>query len=405
MVLGEDLREPLARQREELVAPGGEAGADGHADIHHDHKQRAERAEDRQRDLHALVLDEHAGAGGLAGERCGGLGLEIVFLHGEHGQRDEQQHDGHRRCSGLVVGAGDLQIDRRGQRVIGTADDHGVGKVGDRLDKGHEEGVAQTGQHQRQRHVREHLPAARAHIAGGLLQRGVDIFQQALEHHIADREEGQRLDDDDAPVAIDAVVVYVQQKAGDDARLAEEHDHGQGQHEGRGHDRQHRDDLEQASRKFVQPDVDLNVSEEQADQRGENADDKAYLERVCNGAGKARHGKDAFEDGQTEAAVAHKAVHQQDRQRVEDKEGQKSDQHDDGGDHDGVGHQFFPVQRRALASCHRIRPFQICLKKDGGNYPPSLRLSRKAERDHEVLKRSSPVSAPALASAVMTSSM
>ena len=33
------------------------------------------------------------------------------------------------------------------------------------------------------------------------------FFEQSLEHHVADREEGQRLDDGDAPVAVDAVVV------------------------------------------------------------------------------------------------------------------------------------------------------------------------------------------------------
>ena len=352
VVPGEHQLEPFGGQREELEAPGGEERADGHADIHQDHEARRQRAQDGQRRLDALVLDEHPGAGRLAGQGGGGLALQIVLLHDEHGQRDAQQHHGHSRRARLVVGAGDLQVDGGGQRVVGAADDHGVGKIGDGLDERHQEGVAQTGQHQRQRHAGEYLPAGGAHVPCRFLQRRVDVLQKSLQHHVAHREERQRLDDDDAPEAVHAVVINAQQEPGDDARLAEQHDHGQGQHEGRGDYRQHGHDLEKAAHKLVHADVDLHIGEQQADESGQNAHQKTHLQRVGNGAGKGRHLENALEDGKTEGAVSHKTIHQQYGQRVEDKQSQKGNEHDDGGHHDGVGHQFFSIQRRALGSCH-----------------------------------------------------
>ena len=236
--------EPLAREREELVAPRREAGTDRDANVHHDNKERHERAEHRERNSDAAVGDEHTAAGCLAGERGGGLALKIVLLYGKHRERNAEEHHRHRRGAGLVVSAGDLEIDGRCERIIGAADDHGVGKVGNGLNEGHEEGVAQTRQHQGQSHAGEHLPTGSTHVPGGFLQGGVDVLEQTLEHHVANREEGEGLDDGDAPEAIDAVVVNAQQEPGDDARLAEEHNHGKAQHEGWGHHRQHGNYLE-----------------------------------------------------------------------------------------------------------------------------------------------------------------
>ena len=353
MVAREDELEPFAGEREELVAPSGEERADGHAQVHEDDEGGGKTAENGQRDLDTLILDEHTAAGGLAGQGRGGLALEVILLHRKHRQRDAQQHDRHRRRARLIVGAGDLQINGGGEGIVGAADEHGVGEVGDGLDEGDEEGVAETGEHQRQRDAGEDLPAARAHVARGLLERGVDVLQKTLEHHVAHGEEGERLHDGDAPEAVDAVVVDAEQEAGDDARLAEEHDHGKRQHERRGDDRQHRDDLEKAADKFTDADVDFDIGKEQAEQRREDADEEADLERVGDGLGKGGHGEDALEDAEAEAAVAHEAVHQQDRQRIENEQSQKGDEHDDGGDHDGIGHQLFPVQRRALRTYHR----------------------------------------------------
>ena len=138
--------EPLAREREELVAPRREAGTDRDANVHHDNKERHERAEHRERNSDAAVGDEHTAAGCLAGERGGGLALKIVLLHGEHRERNAEEHHRHRRGAGLVVSAGDLEIDGRCERIIGAADDHGVGKVGDGLDERHEKRIAETRQ-------------------------------------------------------------------------------------------------------------------------------------------------------------------------------------------------------------------------------------------------------------------
>ena len=239
LVASKHLLEPLEGQGRELIAPGREQRADGHADVHHDDENRRQRAQGGQRDRDRLVLDQHPGAAGLARQGSGGLALQVVLLNGEHQQRDAQQHHGHRRRALLVHGAGDLQVDRGGQRIVTATDDHRVGEIGDGFDERHQEGVAQAGQQQRQRHRGEHLPAGSAHVPGRLLHGGVDVLQQALHHHVAHREEGQRLHDDDAPVAVDVVVVDAQHEASDQARLAEQHDHRQGKHEGRRHHGQH----------------------------------------------------------------------------------------------------------------------------------------------------------------------
>ena len=115
--------------------------------------------------------------------------------------------------------AGDLQINGRRQRIVGAADDHGVGEVGNGFNECHQKRIAKTRQHQGQRHAGEHLPAGGSHVAGGLLHRGINVLQQALQHHIAHGEEGQRLHDYDAPEAVHAVVIAAQQEAGVDACL------------------------------------------------------------------------------------------------------------------------------------------------------------------------------------------
>ena len=348
--------EPLAREREELVAPRREAGTDRHTKVHHDNKDRHERAEHRERDLDAPVGDEHAAAGCLAGERGGSLALKIVLLYGEHRKRDAEKNNRHRRGAGLVVSAGDLEIDGRCERIIGAADDHGVGKVGDGLDERYQKRVAETRQQQRERHAREHLPARSAHVAGGFFERGVNVFQESLEHHVAHGEERQRLHDGDAPEAVHAVIVDLQQEAGDDAGLAEEHDHRKAEYERRRDDRQHGDHLEKPTGEFAHADVHFHIREQQTNQRRQNADKKADFQRVCDGVGKGRYVENALENAEAEPAVAHKAVHQQYGERIENKKREECDQHDDGRYQNGVTHQFLPIQRRALCSCHRRNP-------------------------------------------------
>ena len=75
VIAAEHQLEPLARQGEELKAPGGEAGPDGHAQVHHDDEQSNQGAEYRQGDFDASVGDQHPAPGGLAGEGGGGFPL------------------------------------------------------------------------------------------------------------------------------------------------------------------------------------------------------------------------------------------------------------------------------------------------------------------------------------------
>ena len=108
MVAGEDQLEPLACQREELEAPGGEAGPDGHAQVHHDDENGNQCAQNGQRDLYALIRNEHPAPGGLARQGGGSFALQIILLDGKHTECDAQQHHGHGCGAGFVVGAGDL---------------------------------------------------------------------------------------------------------------------------------------------------------------------------------------------------------------------------------------------------------------------------------------------------------
>jgi len=353
LILGEHLTEPLEGQGRELIAPGGEQSTDGHAQVHEHHKKRRQGAENRQRNGHAPVGDEHSGPGGLAGQGRSGLGLQIVFLHGEHQQRDTQQHHGHSRSALFVVSAGDLQINGGGQGIIGAADDHGVGKIGNGLDERHQEGVAQARQHQRQGHGGEYLPTGSAHIPGRFFQGGVDVFQQALEHHVAHREEGQRLHNGDAPEAVHAVVIDLQQKPGNEARLTEQHDHGQGQHEGRGHHGQHGHHPEQPAGEFSQLYIHFHIGKQQPQQSRQDAHQEADFQCVPDGRPEGGHGQDTPEGIQREAFLPIEAVHQQNGQGVKNKQCQKCDQNHDGRDHNGVGHQLFPIQRRTL-------PHSVC---------------------------------------------
>ncbi len=262
----------------EIVAPGLKQCAEGDADVHEDDEEGEQRAEDRERDRDAPVLNQHSLAGSLAGEGRGALGLEVVLLHDEHEERDGEEDDRHRGGAFLVVGSGDLQVDGRRQRVVGAADDHRVREVGDGLDEGDEKCISETRQNQRQGDGAKDRPSGSAHVAGGLLEGGVYIFKKSPHHHVADREKCQRLDDRDAPESVDVVVIDVQQKTGDDAGLSEEHDHGEGKDEGRRDDRQHGDDLEEAGHEAgLELYIDFHVGEEKADERGGDTDQKAYF--------------------------------------------------------------------------------------------------------------------------------
>ena len=144
-----------------------------------------------------------------------------------------------------------------------------------------------------------------------------------------------------------------EQEPGDDARLAEQHDHGKVSTKGGETTGSVDTTLNRPPTNLPHADIDLHIGEQQADEGGQDAHQKAHLQGIGDGGGKARHGEDAPERIQTQRAVSHKTIHQQDGQRIEDKQSQKCDEHDDGSDHDGVCHQFFPIQRRTLGSCHR----------------------------------------------------
>lgn len=360
VIAGEYTLEPFEGEME-IVAPGIEESAEGHADIHEDDENGDGAAQHGKRYPNALIGDEHAGPAGLAGEGGCCFALKVVLLYQEHDEGNGQEHHGHGRRADLIVGTGDLQVDGGGQGIVAAADDHGVGEIGDGFNEGHEKGIAEAGQHERQGNTGEYLPAGGAHITGGLLQAGVDIFEQAAEHKVADREEGHGLYDDDAPEAIDAVIVNMQQVTGDDARLTEQHNDGQGQNKGGRDDRQHGNYLEQAAHEFTADlDIHFDIGEQQADKGRADAYHKADLEGIANGGAEGPHIKDTLENREGEASPIgrDKAIHQQDGQRVNDKQSEERDQYDDGSDHDGIGKELFAIQRGALSFCHVASSFR-----------------------------------------------
>ena len=82
--------------------------------------------------------------------------------------------------------------------------------------------------------------------------------------------------------AVDVGVLDAQQVIGDQALLAEDHDHRQRQHEGRRHDGQHGDHLEDAAHLGL--DVHVHVGKQEAHDGGAQAADRAQLQRVPHDA-------------------------------------------------------------------------------------------------------------------------
>jgi len=202
----EDAIVPPEAQRV-VATPCLEQRAEDHGDVHQDDEHRRNPAEGRERNAHGLVGDEHARAARLAAERGRGPGLEHVLLDQEHGERAAEQDDRHGGGTLLVIRARDLEVDGGRERVDVAADHHGVGEVCHRLDHRNEKRVTETRKDQRDRDARKDLPAGGAHVARSLLERWVDVLEQPSEHHVAHGEERHDLDDDDAPVAVDVVVL------------------------------------------------------------------------------------------------------------------------------------------------------------------------------------------------------
>ena len=153
----------------------------------------------------------------------------------------------------------------------------------------------------------------------------------------------------------------MQQVTGDDARLTEQHNDGQGQNKGGRDDRQHGNYLEQAAHEFTADlDIHFDIGEQQADKGGADAYHKADLEGIANGGAEGPHIKDTLENREGEASPIgrDKAIHQQDGQRINDKQSEERNQYDDGSDHDGIGKELFAIQRGALSFCHVASSFR-----------------------------------------------
>ena len=119
----------------------------------------------------------------------------------------------------------------------------------------------------------------------------------------------------------------------------------------------------------------VSVEKQETDDCREDADGKANLQCVRNGGAEGIHSEDPLENVHGEASfLAIDTVHQQNCQGIQNKQGQKSDQHHNGGDHDGVSQKLLPLQSCALAGSHgRIPPFSLKVG-DGGEclHPPAL---------------------------------
>ena len=301
-----------------IPAPELKQRAKGNADVHQHHKGGEKPAQDGQGTGHALVRDEHPFPAGLAGQGGVGALFQIVFLNQEQHQRQAQQHHGHGAGARLVVSAGDLQVDGGGQRVVAAADHHGVGEVGHGFDERDQKRVAKARQHQGQGHGGEDLPPAGPHVPAGFFQRRVDVFQKALEHHVAYGEEGQNLHDGNAVQAVDVAVIDVQQAAGDETAAAEEQDHAQAQHEGRRDHGQHTDHIEEPAHEAgADVYIHVHIGEQKSQHRGADAHDETQAEGIGKSRAEGAHFQHPAEHGQGQAVVAPNAVDQQHTQGIE----------------------------------------------------------------------------------------
>ena len=177
------------------------------------------------------------------------------------------------------------------------------------------------------------MPAAGAHVAGGVLHRRVNGGEDAREGHVGDGEEAEHLHHDQAAHAVDVVVRDAEQGVGDQPLPAEQKDDGQAQDEGRRQDGQRGDGLEKALAGHVG--AGDGVGEHIADEGGDHRHDQSQDDGAPEGLQIPGGGEDLRRGGQGEGAgLVGEAEDQHLDQGIDHEQKQEHDDRDDGDQHD-----------------------------------------------------------------------
>jgi hypothetical protein len=120
--------------------------------------------------------------------------LQIKCAEGE----DQQHHGKDCRTAGVMLGADDGEEDFGREHVEIAAKDQRVAEIGHAFDEAQQEGIGQTGAHQRPGHGAEGLPAVGTQGLGGLFHRGADAFDHPDHHEKGNGGKGQHLRDQHA---------------------------------------------------------------------------------------------------------------------------------------------------------------------------------------------------------------
>ena len=299
-------------------------------------------------------LNELPGLGGLAGDCDKALFVDPVFIEkirDDCGQKQQQRQHG---ALSHIIAAGDNVVDFNGERGVIAADGSRIGEILQRLDKHQQRAGNDAGERQGECYRPEGFPAAGAHVAGGILYRGVDGGQNAGEGQVGDGEEAHHLNHNQALEAVYAAAGNAQQVLGDQPLLAEQEDDGQGQHKRRGEDGKGCHGLEKAfSGDIYAGDC---VGEYIADERGDHGHDQAQRHGAAKYLAVPGRLQNGDQIGQRErAGLVGKAVDQRFGQRIDDEQQQQREREDDGNQQQGLAQdhlRFIEALCAGSGICH-----------------------------------------------------
>ena len=299
-------------------------------------------------------LNELPGLSGLAGNGDEALLVDPVFIEKIRDDRRQKQQKRQHGALSHIIAAGDNVVDLNGEGGVVAADGSRVGEVLQRLDEHQQRAGDDAGEGQGEGNRPEGFPAACAHVAGGILYRGVNGGQNTGERQVSDGEKAHYLNHNQALEAVYAAAGDAKQVLGNQTLLAEEEDNGQGQHEGRGEDGQRGHGLEKALGRYVDPGD--GIGEDVADKGGDEGHDQAQRHGAAEYLAVPGRLQDGDEIGQRErAGLIRKAVDQRFGQRIDDEQQQQREREDDGNQQQGLAQdhlRFIEALCAGSGICH-----------------------------------------------------
>lgn len=187
-------------------APHLNEGGHRNQDIDGQHDSGDQEAEAPYQTYDLGIVDHGPFPGCLACYGNVSLLFDPVLGQDEQDNSNVQQHYRHRGAALYIVAADGLEVNLGGQGGEVAADGHGVGKVGYRFNKHQQEGVGDTGPHQRDGHRGEGAPLGRTQVPGRVLNAGVDGLKHACQQQESDGKIGNGLYEDQAFQPVDVGV-------------------------------------------------------------------------------------------------------------------------------------------------------------------------------------------------------